>query len=253
MNKWAFNGFYTKPQLIRYANSIPFRKSCRDFTAPPSFEQWSVLSYAAGRVCLPGVRIVLAHCDESFFISPFFSIGRISGAQRFAALLIDQSIPNALLHAGISGEAFVLEALSCGVSTCWVTGTYRKKENPVTPEENESVAAVIALGLGSEKIAEPIKRKKKIFSKGEKRSAANWPSYILNAANLIEAAPSALNRKPWTTEYKDNIFSLASKEFLDLGIALLHGETAFYSLPHLWEYEPIERGLKVSATFINPF
>ncbi len=249
MEKWPFNGFFTQPQLQRYAQFIPPRTSCRTFTAAPDFNQWSALSFAAGRVCLPGVRIVLAHCDESFFTSPFFSLGRIAGAQRFAALLVDHSYPNALCHCGISGEAFVLEALSAGVSSCWVTGTYRKKENPVQPRKNEQVAAVIALGIGKEIITQPPKRKKGLFNRGDKKDTSQWPSAVIQAAAFINSAPSAMNKKPWTYDFSNNAFTLTSKERLDLGIALLHSEAAFSKLSRTWGYTPVEKGLETTCTF----
>ena len=234
MEKWPFNNFFSKAQLLRYRQNIPFRKSCRAFSAPPNLEQWNILSYAAGRVCLPGVRIVLAHCDESFFTSAFLGLGRITGATRFAAILADTAQPHALLHAGISGEAFVLEALDCAVSSCWVAETYRKKENPVSPKNSEVVVAVIALGTAAQPITAPIKRKRKLFSKAEKKASTLWPLALTQAEEAIDAAPSAMNKKPWQLTYENNQFTLLSKEALDLGIALLHGESALYSEPRLW-------------------
>ncbi|NLB90120.1 MAG: hypothetical protein GX786_02720 [Clostridiales bacterium] len=234
MKPWIFNHFYSDSQLLRYHQMIFYRKSCRSYTAPPDFSQWGGLSFAAERVCLPGVRIVLAHCDESFFTSPFLGIGRVTGATRFAALIIDEEVPYSLLHSGISAEAFVLEALHQGVSSCWVSGTYKKKENPVKVKAHEKVVAVIALGLAEENpLVSPVKRKGKRFSKDAK-GEEHLPSLINTSEAAIEAAPSAMNRQPWKTVYEKNQYTLSSKSPLDMGIALLHSESAFGAHPHNW-------------------
>ncbi len=238
MEKWAFNGFFTKGQLHRYAQAIPFRKSCRNYSSAPDFNQWSHLSYAAGRVCLPGIRIVLAHCEESFFTSPFLGLGRITGATRFAALLAKNTLPYAQLYGGVSGEAFVLEAQSIGVDTCWVEETYRKNENPVIPQKDEKVLAVIALGKGTVQAVEavPVKRKKKLFSKADKVDTSFWPKILVDTLDFIDAAPSAMNKKPWSVAFNPPIFSIQSKVPLDLGIALLHSEAGLFTAQRQWSF-----------------
>ena len=124
MDTCILNDFYSPAQRARFLASIPKRQSVRQFSAAPDVAQKSALSYAAARVCLPGVRIVLCESEpEKIFLKlPF--VGGVTGTNRYAALIMDEREPHVHIHAGISGEAFVLEAVSLGLGACWL-GTFR--------------------------------------------------------------------------------------------------------------------------------
>ncbi len=249
--KWRLNGFYAKAQLSRWRDQIPLRYSCRAYGDLPSVAQWTTLSYAAARVCLPGVRILLAACDESFFVPAFLQYGRIRGAQRFAAIVADQAVPEALLHAGISGEAFVLEATSCGVNTCWVGGTYKKKESPVLLGESEALAAVIPLGIAANPVELPVKRMRKPIA-WIASGIKDWPEEAQEAARAVHAAPSAMNMQPWKLRMGAQSMALyADSQAMSTGIALLHMEAALCDVPRLWMLEPEEKGSPVAKVRLN--
>ncbi len=233
--KWRFNGFYTIAQLMRWREQIYRRVACRHFSDVPNVSQWTTLSYAAARLCLPGVRILLAACDESFFTPVIFNYGRIQGATRFAAVMADTAVPRHMTHAGISGEAFILEATSCGVATCWVSGTYRKKESPVHLYPGEVLAAVIPLGLAAEPAQEPVHRKRKPLKWFMENGGEGWPDDALEAAKAVREAPSAMNRQPWRLRLNSQSLSLVSTpNSLDTGIALLHMEAALMDKDRHW-------------------
>lgn len=233
--KWRFNGFYNKAQLARWRDQISNRVSCRNFSAAPKVSQWTTLSYAAARLCLPGVRILLAACDETFFTPVFLGYGRIKGATRFAAIMADTAVPRHMTHAGISGEAFVLEAASCGVATCWVGGSYRKKESPVHLYSGEVLAAVIPLGLAAEPKQEPVHRTRKPLKWFMENGGKDWPDYAVEAAKAVHEAPSALNRQPWKLRMNSQSLSMiGAPNSLDTGIALLHMEAALFSKERQW-------------------
>jgi nitroreductase len=233
--KWRFNGFYNKAQLARWREQIPNRVSCRNFSAAPKVSQWTTLSYAAARLCLPGVRILLAACDETFFTPVFVGYGRIKGATRFAAIMADTAVPRHMTHAGISGEAFVLEAASCGVATCWVGGSYRKKESPVHLYPGEVLAAVIPLGLAAEPKQEPVHRTRKPLKWFMENGGKDWPDYAMEAAKAVREAPSALNRQPWKLRMNSQSLSMiGAPNSLDTGIALLHMEAALFNKDRQW-------------------
>ena len=233
--KWRFNGFYNKAQLTRWREQIHQRVSCRHFSDVPKVSQWTTLSYAAARLCLPGVRILLAACDESFFTPVLLGYGRIKGATRFAAIMADTAVPRHMTHAGISGEAFILEAASCGVATCWVGGTYRKKESPVHLYPGEVLAAVIPLGLAAEPMQEPVHRTRKPLRWYMENGGEDWPGYALEAARAVREAPSALNRQPWKLRLSSQSLSLiGAPNSLDTGIALLHMEAALLDKDRQW-------------------
>ncbi len=232
--KWRFNGFYTKTQLVRWREQIPKRVSCRDYAGAPGVGQWTTLSYAAARLCLPGVRILLAACDESFFTPMIFNYGRIKGAIRFAAVMADTTVPRHMIHAGISGEAFILEAASCGVATCWVAGTYRKKECPVQLYPGEVLAAVIPLGIASKPQEVPVHRKRKPL-RWYMENASDWMEDAVQVARAVREAPSAINRQPWRLRRTSQSISLmAPPNSLDTGIAILHMEAVLAEAKRQW-------------------
>lgn len=233
--KWRFNGFYTSAQLTRWREQISKRVSCRNFSGVPSVSQWTTLSYAAARLCLPGVRILLAACDESFFTPIILNYGRIKGATRFAAVVADTAVQRHMTHAGISGEAFVLEAAACGVSTCWVAGTYRKKESPVQLYPGEVLAAVIPIGLAAQMPEMPAQRKRKPLKWYMEDSGKGWPEEAVKAAEAVREAPSAMNLQPWKLRCGSQSISLmASPNSVDTGIALLHMEAALCHIKRHW-------------------
>lgn len=250
--KWRFNGFYNKAQLARWQEQINRRVSCRNFSDVPKVSQWTTLSYAAARLCLPGVRILLAACDESFFTPVLLGYGRIKGATRFAALMADTAVPRHMTHAGISGEAFILEAASCGVATCWVGGTYRKKESPVHLYPGEVLSAVIPLGVAAEPIQEPVHRTRKPLKWFMENGGKDWPDYALEAANAVREAPSALNRQPWKLRLSSQSLSLiGAPNSLDTGIALLHMEAALRNMDRQWILDAGGKQPAARALFIE--
>ena len=194
----------------------------------------TALHYTAARVCLPGVRIVLAECEDSLFVRvPVF--GGISGAKRCACIFVNKEQPHAMTLAGISGEAFVLEAQSQNVATCWVSGTYRRKLVPAEPEEGEKLAALIALGI-PESETSGMKRKRKALTDICLTPPAEWPHWAYQAAEAVRQAPSAVNLQPWRLNYGQQTLRLLGKrtDSLDMGIAMLHMEASVGSLPHAW-------------------
>lgn len=234
MHASEIDRFYSPAQCSRWYAAIPTRTSCRRFEGELTPEMLTALHYSAARVCLPGVRIVLTECDDSLFLRvPVF--GGISGAKRCACIFTKKQQPHAMTLAGISGEAFVLEAQSQNVATCWVSGTYRRKLVPAEPEEDEKLAALIALGISGSEIP-GIKRKRKALTDICLTPPAEWPHWAYQAAEAVRHAPSAVNLQPWRLSYGQQTLRLMGKhaDSLDMGIAMLHMEAAVGSLPHAW-------------------
>lgn len=228
--------FYSPAQCSRWYAAIPARSSCRCFKDELTTETMTALHYTAARVCLPGVRIVVAECEDSLFVRvPVF--GGISGAKRCACIFVNKLQPHAMTLAGISGEAFVLEAQSQNVATCWVSGTYRRKLVPVEPEKDEKLAAVIALGIPANETS-GMKRKRKALTDICLTLPAEWPHWAYQAAEAVRQAPSALNLQPWRLNYGQQTLRLLGKhaDSLDMGIAMLHMEASVGSFPHAWAW-----------------
>ena len=236
MQSCALNRFYSPAQRARYLAAIPQRFSCRAYQDVPDAGQLAALNYAAARVCLPGTRIVIADCAENLFVAvPIF--GGIRGARKCAYIITEQDQPLPLLHAGISGEAFVLEAAAMYVNTCWVAGTFRRSAVTVELAPNERLAALSPLGIGvnAEKQA-PRKRKK--LADICLSPPSEWPLWAYHAAEAVRQAPSAVNMQPWRLSYAQHTLRLLGKkaDSLDMGIAMLHMEAAVGDIRHQWEW-----------------
>lgn len=223
-----------RPRLI---NAAKLRTSCRAYAGAPDAADYAALSYAIGRYRLSGVRLALTPVDDQFFTGTLLSTKRINGCRLIAAVIIDEQ-PSSRLHAGIVGEAFVLEATSRGLGTCWVSGSYKRKELHLPLAPGEAVACVIAVGKPLQPLTAPVSRQRKApehFCRGNFRS---WPEELTDAAALVQIAPSAMNMQPWVLSIgqgNEFIVDTADRALLDAGIALCHAELALET-PHTWRY-----------------
>ena len=235
MEASILNTFYSPAQLARWREAIPGRYSCRAYAAGPDAGQLTALNYAAQRVCLPGTRIVIAPCPEGLFLRiPL--VEPIRGTGTYACVIADmeQTLPHTL--AGISGEAFVLEAAAMRVNTCWVSGTYRRGAVNVKVKENERVVAVTPLGIAAGD--PPQGRKRKKLAQLCTSAPENWPQWAYRAAEAVRQAPSAVNLQPWSLSYGQKTLRLLGKkaDSLDMGIAMLHMAAAVGDRRYHWEW-----------------
>lgn len=224
----------SRPRLI---DAVKLRTSCRAFADAPDAADCAALSYAMGRYQLPGVRLALLPVAESFFTGTLLGMKRITGCRMMAAVIIDET-PLSRIHAGILGESFVLEATALGLGACWVSGSFRRKELRVSIAPNEAVLCVIAVGKPAEPLTAPTSRHRKPpehFCRGNFR---DWPNELMDAAALVQQAPSAMNMQPWVLSIGPGgefILDANDRAQLDAGIALCHAELALET-PHVWHY-----------------
>jgi len=223
-----------RPRLIAAAK---LRTSCRAYAGAPDAADYAALSYIIGRYQLPGIRMALLPVEDGFFTAPILSGKRITGCRLMAAVVITDT-PQSRVHAGIAGEAFVLEATSRGLGTCWVSGSFRRKSLTIPLAPEETVLCVIAVGKPAQPLTAPANRQRKApehFCRGNFRS---WPEELTDAAALIQLAPSAMNMQPWVLSIGPNsefIVDASDRALLDAGIALCHAELALET-PHVWRY-----------------
>lgn len=150
------------------------------------------------------------------------------------------------VNAGILGEAFVLEATALGLGTCWVSGTYRRKQIRLPMQENETALAVIAVGVPEKPLQAPENRRRKPLDK--LMNAVPADGMMLDAAKLVQIAPSAMNMQPWRMEALPGAFALtiSDRALLDGGIALCHAELALRGV-HRWVYSAAHGGITAVA------
>ncbi|MBQ9263107.1 MAG: nitroreductase family protein [Clostridia bacterium] len=232
MEHCALDGFYSPAQRSRFWDAVNKRRSVRSYRNGPDVAQLSALNFAAVRLCLPGVRIEMGEMDPELLFRHLPIVGGISGTDRFAAIIADESVPRAALHAGISGEAFILEATSLGLGTCWVA-SFRRKELMLPLKEQEKALAITPIGISNEVNAG---RKRKKLTEICVGDPAAWPLWAYHAAECVRQAPSAVNMQPWKLSYAGHTLMLLkggmSASPLDMGIALLHMSLGLGETPH---------------------
>ena len=182
------------------------RTSCRSFAGAPDTAAFAALSYVVGRCALPGARLVLTPVDESLFTGTILGMGRITGCKMAAVVIACGTEALCRVNAGILGEAFVLEATALGLGTCWVSGTYRRKQIRLPMQENETVLAVIAVGVPEKPLQAPENRRRKPLDK--LMNAVPADGVMLDAAKLVQIAPSAMNMQLWRMEALPGAFAL---------------------------------------------
>jgi len=172
------------------------------------------------------------------------SYGLVTGASSYAVIVgsPDKSGMLSNIHAGVLGEALILEATCLDIDTCWVGGFLDHEQILVETgiEKNEKVLAVIPLGkaLDAMTLTERIamvavqsRRRKPLSELCLGFFPENEEDWRRTAIELARLAPSAKNRQPWRFKREKNGITLISamKEksrgvspYLDCGAALLH-------------------------------
>lgn len=239
MDRCALNGFYAPAQREKWLAAVTRRRSVRSYADAPDVGQLSALNYAAARVCLPGVRIVIGEAPSALLFRKLPFVDTVSGTNRFAAIIANERADaHAALHAGVSGEALILEATALGVGTCWVMSYKRSGVSEIPLEPGEKILAVTPLGIPAEETAEGAKRKK--LSEICAGDPTRWPLWAYNAAECVRRAPSAMNRQPWRLGYAGRTLMLSRGGMgtaLDFGIAMLHLSLGMGKMEHTLRWE----------------
>ncbi len=167
------------------------------------------------------------------------SYGMFKGVRNFIAAVIDTTYPGAWINAGYYGEQLAMHAVSLGLGTCFVGGTFDKSAVPSQLRAGWKLPFVIALGYPAKKtdtfissiLVKAIHRKSKSAldflnepTEDKIRHIQSTP-WLLAGFRALESAPSAMNRQPVRISLEgDMITASAAKAdnglLIDLGIAL---------------------------------
>lgn len=131
--------------------------------------------------------------------------------------------PNIEQRIGYYGQRIVLNARTMGIDSCWVAGTYNKRNAACAIFKGEKLYCVIALGYGKTH-GSPRKSKpaEKCFRLGEGVDVA--PAWFTSAMNAAMLAPTAMNRQDFVITLeagnvvKVNPTSHGSLPKIDIGI-----------------------------------
>lgn len=183
-----------------------------------------------------GLHIQFVH-DGHRFLSGFkASYGMISGRPSMIALVGNSSNPELKRKVGYYGEFLVLECVSLGLGTCWLSGTFDRQEcrNAIQLEEGEDLVCVIAVGLVpnnktiKENLISQVGKSKPSFEELLSEKDSTPPLWVARGIEAARFAPSAVNKKPTAYRFQKNeVFVYAAKknrdnEEIDLGISMAH-------------------------------
>lgn len=236
--KTTLSSLFTPARKALLADAVRLRTSCRIFSGAPSEAEYAALAYQTGRYALSGARLVLLEADDSLFTATLLGMRRVTGCRMIAAVVISEREPLCRIHAGILGEAFVLEATAMGLGTCWVSGSYRRRQVNVPLREDEALLCVIAVGKPAQPLEAPATRHRKGPDQLCRGPWREWPEQLIRAATLVQQAPSSMNMQPWALWVNEGgsfVLDANERAQLDGGIALCHAELAL-TTPHEWQY-----------------
>ena len=162
------------------------------------------------------------HLNEDIFSRWILGYGFIKNCKNYLRFA-GKDTPDLNEKVGYYGEMVILKAQQLGLNTCWVGGTYRKKD-ALDETASSRLVLVAAIGVGKT-MGKPAKSKPiTSYYEGE-----NVPSWFVKGMEAVALAPSAVNQKKWHFVYlgEDQVTAKSEgKHFneVDLGIAKLHFE-----------------------------
>ncbi|MGN0531264.1 MAG: nitroreductase family protein [Eubacterium sp.] len=161
---------------------------------------------------------------------------RIFGGKFSMIAVCGDNTQKARENCGYFGESIVLQCVYHGLGTCWVSGTYNENKvyQMVNIPNEQRLYAVITIGYVKDSLSllektmyNATHKKNKPYQLMFSVCDEKLPEDIVYAMQLVEKAPSAVNRRPVDFKYEDGVVSGSVKEpysdmSVDFGIAKLH-------------------------------
>ncbi len=204
-----------------------------------------------------GLNFQLVFNDGNPFRGFTRSYGMFKNVSNYLACVIDPSFPNAAERAGFFAQQFVMEAVTLGLGTCFVGGTFSRKDCNVSVRVYENIPFIVAFGYPEGKpkgvygfftglMHRKDKKPREFFAGPDSLydEAINKFSFLTTGLEAVASAPSSLNRQPVrltlkNAEGENSIVAFTSgsyeKEAVDLGIAKFNFASA---VGGDWEWGP---------------
>lgn len=166
------------------------------------------------------------------------SYGLISGKPSLIALAGSTDDSELKQKVGYYGQFLVLECVSLGLGTCWISGTYDRKQclESISLQDGEDLVCVIAAGNVSnnknikELLVSRLNGGKQTFDELLKEKNGLIPQWVISGIESARLSPSAVNGKPVGYRLNDNNLTayITKKnhgvEEIDLGISMAQFE-----------------------------
>ena len=197
------------------------------------------------------LNIKLLDNAESFLKGFKASYGMISGVNTVIALVGSSKDKDLKEKVGYYGEFILLEAVSLGLGTCWVGGSYNRKKciEALELSNNEELVCIIVLGNVNknkslkEKIIGRIGTKKPSFDELLLECDVNTPNWVKSGIEEAMLAPTAKNLKTVGYSYRKGELSSfiidkkSNYEEIDIGISMAHFKIGAFKegIDGVWE------------------
>lgn len=190
------------------------RRSVRSYTAEPipdAVRRSLNADISELNSHLQGLRLQIVYGDDTPFRGRMGGYGMFSGVHNYVAAVIDTGVPFSAERAGYGCQQIVMDAVTHGLGTCFVGGTFSAASIPVQVRAGEKIEFIVTLGYAAGKtramarlMAGFVHRKtmggRDFFDAG--RSAVNYDEAVKRhpllapALDAVSCAPSAMNRHP---------------------------------------------------------
>ncbi|MDH8678254.1 nitroreductase family protein [Fusibacter bizertensis] len=168
------------------------------------------------------------------------SYGMFKGVRSLIVLKGPSSDIHLKEKCGYFGELLVLEATKLGLGTCWVAGTFDKKDPLFNCQDGEQLVCVIPIGYNEVKNSFGEKVIRKLSHRRSKdleefysvlEPETKIPTWFIEGIKAVMLAPSAMNSQPVYFEVSGDKIAACTADrkgtdLVDLGIAKLHFELA---------------------------
>ncbi len=196
------------PEFLR------LRRSVRNFTDKP-LDAESVKTLKAEITMIntheAGMYFELVTDDASPFEGFKASYGMFRGVRNYIAVVAETSYPDALERAGYFAEHIVMKAVSLGMGTCFVGGTFAADRAKVNLRAGRKLLFLIALGYAADRSQTLLSGMAMKFAHRHDRpyqdfyvpaegysleKASSQLPWLVNGLKGVACAPSSLNKQP---------------------------------------------------------
>ena len=169
------------------------------------------------------LNIQLVLNEREAFSKYYLNYGKINASNYIA--MVGKICDDLDEKIGYYGEKIVLKAQEIGLNTCWVSGTYSKREVKVEIKDDEKLLCIIAIGYGEN---QGLKRGSKRFK--DVSYTLDAPEWYKKGVEYALLAPTAINQQKFKFELIDSNkvkltpgVGLANTK-IDMGIVKYHFE-----------------------------
>ena len=179
------------------------------------------------------------------------SYGLLRNVRNYVACVIEPSYPDTYQRCGYCAQQLVTLAVSLGLGTCYVGGSYNADLTSAQLRAGEKIPFIIALGYEDKGKETLIAKVGKSLTHISKKQPADILASDVSLSDIqinrpllyagLEAmlcAPSSMNRQPVRVQYRQGeilakVGSGSNSDLIDLGIALFNFQAVY---PGVWEW-----------------